>query len=903
MITFKKRLAIDKLPPLWSVLAVLILSALILACGETTLTPPAVTDALPENTKLPDSTLSPEQRNEAPDTTANPTHLVQKLTPTATPNPTTRVSTNPRSTTTSPIQSVVTPVTRSDLDGYLVIRQVNSGDLYQITEDEAQLVATDVRHPELAPNGRSLAYSIDPIDRNLSSYESAAVGESTFVVVRDMVTGHGTVLFNDYAECVKWSPDSGTFAYVGSRGLEVATMSGWLRPVEFRGGAFYESDSTARRFVEFYVDCGTWISKETLIFQRVGDRPPSVSSDVEVYRQDLSTAVTIDPEVRRKRNVFIGIPVSNSNSQEPTAEMLWRSTPEDLSNLSFTHLSLSIVGSSSDKSLLLNSPDGSRKFFFASSENLNKMTPSNSKFQIEPVPCDVCLWIGFLRGGNTIWYVEPTTGGGLQLHLFDSGSVQKFDIEIPPDRIEFGVTGLLLGDSRERQIAVLEEDDGKNYISIISLNSGEKRQIVEVIGTDWEIVAWSPAGARWSPGLPGDPYADEVLFYKPQNLAGLGIPYTDPREALGAPDAVSRPQSFYSYGKGLVSLGGEGGILDVQFTDNSMIDGPGDDLVVIQAYTGLGSPSPVEGQDEKPYEVFVSFNNEWHLLGSGFGTTGFDLATLGNSVGQVTTVRIVDHSKFNRSSLGLIIDAVIALNVGPPTGTAYDPAASPHPTPVPTAVLPTTRNPQLWPMPKTSERIKYGQTLSGRLEVTVIVDAYTFRAEPGDVALIKVTPRMRMHVYDESGEFLCESTSYSDIECDLEQGGLISIQVMRFHEYTTEVQEYTIHLQRSNDPVDRETLEYDRTKQGSLNLLAQVDFYEFVATARDIIVVDRSSDIDLLVEIFGPAGDLVCANRSEACFLNDTGTHIVKVAVRTGLFSGGKVGPYSLTIKNESPNN
>ena len=136
-------------------------------------------------------------------------------------------------------------------------------------------------------------------------------------------------------------------------------------------------------------------------------------------------------------------------------------------------------------------------------------------------------------------------------------------------------------------------------------------------------------------------YADHILTYEP--LITPPVPnFANPLRALGPPDNER------------VSLGGNGSILEVEFTDNILYNGEAADLRVVE----LGSAEVCD--------VYVWTNGSFVFLGNGQGSADFDLGRVGID-GPVTIVRIVDRSPagIGEPSSGSDIDAVIALNSGP----------------------------------------------------------------------------------------------------------------------------------------------------------------------------------------------------------------------------------------------
>jgi hypothetical protein len=84
-------------------------------------------------------------------------------------------------------------------------------------------------------------------------------------------------------------------------------------------------------------------------------------------------------------------------------------------------------------------------------------------------------------------------------------------------------------------------------------------------------------GHRFQVAAEHDPWADAVVSYKPGNPAPQRS--RDPRSAVGKPDYKGTDDAEDE--KRYVALG-HGGELVLEFRDNVLVDGPGDDLVIFE---------------------------------------------------------------------------------------------------------------------------------------------------------------------------------------------------------------------------------------------------------------------------------------------------------------------------------
>lgn len=145
-----------------------------------------------------------------------------------------------------------------------------------------------------------------------------------------------------------------------------------------------------------------------------------------------------------------------------------------------------------------------------------------------------------------------------------------------------------------------------------------------------------PLGAR--------AFADRVVRYDP-NGTRLNDEYDNPSEALGPP----------TDGTTAVSLG-RGGTLVLEFTDNVLTDGPGDDLALFEIGPQVEAATVAVSEDGRT----------WVELGRVGGSTAtLDLAGRGRRGGAYRFVRITDdpgQGGTSGASAGADIDAVGALN-------------------------------------------------------------------------------------------------------------------------------------------------------------------------------------------------------------------------------------------------
>lgn len=157
-----------------------------------------------------------------------------------------------------------------------------------------------------------------------------------------------------------------------------------------------------------------------------------------------------------------------------------------------------------------------------------------------------------------------------------------------------------------------------------------------------------------------DPWADRVVSFTMGKPAAKIC--TDPATTLHKPDHRTKPQKLTCLAMG------HGGVLVLEFVDNRLIDGPGDDLVIFEV-----------GPAVEPMDIEISENGkEWIKVGQMKGAKCvLDIgpavsaalgARIAESSGMFRFVKITDakSGKSNRSKkAGADVDAVGAMNSVP----------------------------------------------------------------------------------------------------------------------------------------------------------------------------------------------------------------------------------------------
>jgi hypothetical protein len=204
--------------------------------------------------------------------------------------------------------------------------------------------------------------------------------------------------------------------------------------------------------------------------------------------------------------------------------------------------------------------------------------------------------------------------------------------------------------------------------------------------------------------------------------------------------------------------------------------------------------------------------------------------------------------------------------------------------------------------PGNATPLSFGQTTIGSIAQTAEMDTFTFDAQENDAILVSISqasgdlwPQIR--VYDPAGNVVgingdpvhAEITlvvsqrwvSYLPLVVRSSRGTTASAEPSEEQErgvhvraslpgtYTilvaddlngTQTGSYGLHLQQLNSPDNATPIDFGQTKTGSINQVAEMDAYSFMATAGDVVLVGASQatgDMWPRVRLYDPAGNLV----------------------------------------------
>jgi hypothetical protein len=217
--------------------------------------------------------------------------------------------------------------------------------------------------------------------------------------------------------------------------------------------------------------------------------------------------------------------------------------------------------------------------------------------------------------------------------------------------------------------------------------------------------------------------------------------------------------------------------------------------------------------------------------------------------------------------------------------------------------------------------ISFGQTLPGSIGTPTKTDIYTFVASLGDTVLVRMGkssgslyPEIR--VFGPDGTKLCEVNNSNlafTVEiagCSLPDTGTYTILAYDHYGYSTYTGNYSLYLQRLNNPGLPVSISFDETLPGWIDTAAKMDTYTFTGNAGGTVLVRMSKSSGSLypeIRVFGPDGTKLCeVNNSNlaitveiaSCSLSTTGTHTILAYDHYGY--GTYTGHYDLYLGDVS---
>jgi hypothetical protein len=147
------------------------------------------------------------------------------------------------------------------------------------------------------------------------------------------------------------------------------------------------------------------------------------------------------------------------------------------------------------------------------------------------------------------------------------------------------------------------------YTLIVLTHDGGAQPVAET-----ETVVLPQTLTRAQPGTTGDPYADRVVSFRPLTAGGYGSGSL-PRNVTGPPDGRSVYSPAYKPGEvlSLHARSGAGGSIELEFTDNIVEMGPGEDLTIFENVLFVGGSANQRFMEPATIKVAL-FLGEWVSL-------------------------------------------------------------------------------------------------------------------------------------------------------------------------------------------------------------------------------------------------------------------------------------------------
>ncbi len=211
--------------------------------------------------------------------------------------------------------------------------------------------------------------------------------------------------------------------------------------------------------------------------------------------------------------------------------------------------------------------------------------------------------------------------------------------------------------------------------------------------------------------------------------------------------------------------------------------------------------------------------------------------------------------------------------------------------------------------PGNATSISFGGTLSDTISYPSQADAYTFTATSGDKVLVRgskssgeIWPGIR--VYGPSGAKLCDdygSTTAEIESCTLSATGTYTVLTYDYLD-GTKLGDYSIYIQRLNNPGNSSGISIGETLIGSISSAAEMDTFSFSISSSTSVTLKATRTSGTLwpgIRIYSPIGTLLCSNYGSSsaeitsCSLSSAGTYSILVY---DYLDGTKFGDYSLYL-------
>lgn len=203
--------------------------------------------------------------------------------------------------------------------------------------------------------------------------------------------------------------------------------------------------------------------------------------------------------------------------------------------------------------------------------------------------------------------------------------------------------------------------------------------------------------------------------------------------------------------------------------------------------------------------------------------------------------------------------------------------------------------------------INFDDTVANSISEPPAMKTYTFSGNVNDRVLLRASDapdslfEVEMRVYRPDGTQLCSTWGYvlAEIVCTLDVAGGYTLMIGERGGDT--IGDYTLYLQRTNDPANVTLMDYGDTLTGTITSDVELNAYGFAAETDQSVwfsVMRTSGNLDPQFRVYRPDGALLCQAQTtgglieDVCLLDVSGDY----AILVGDWGGDETGSYEIQI-------